>query len=599
MILSRLSKFVILIVLTLTLWQCAQIGSLGGGPKDEVPPQVLKTEPANGSPNFAETGFTVYFNEFIQLDGINQKVMISPPLEKMPDFKEKGKSLQIKFNEELKENTTYSVYFGDAIVDLTERNALLNFTYIFSTGPTVDSMSMAGTVINAFNLETVEETYVLLYKDNNDTLPLDSLPLSVKPYYVSKTDENGRYQFNGLGNSSYLVFGLKDLNTNYIYDQPGEEIAFLDSLIYPQYINPPEVDSAMLDSLLLQEQESQKTKISDEVKDSLVKVKRYETFVKMINYELFLFDEVDTVQRLLKASLERENTIRYSFSRPVKDVVFDVKNVDTDTSWYIEEISRDKDTLWWYFRDLPFDTLEVAVMHRGDTLGYEYIRINPKKSIPGIPDRRKKKEEVEKQYVGYSSNIGGKKLPLNKQPHLTFHQPIKEVIIDSILLVKGGDSLYSPEFQFLDSLNRSIRFPLKVEESTKYSLSFPDSAFIDWNNRHNKAGIILFNTASLREYGILNLSLKPEKQQPYILQLMTSKESLNSEYYFQNDTSITIEYLDPGKYILKLMFDDNGNKKWDPGNYLEKKQPERVIYYQKELEVRGNWEIEETWIIEE
>jgi len=175
----------------LMLTHCAQPVAPGGGPKDEQPPKVVKYEPDDFSTRFSSDKFSMTFDEFVQLDNINQKVLISPPMDKMPDFKLKGKSLVVKFNEALKENTTYTIFFGDAIVDITEKNPLKENTYIFSTGDKVDSMSMSGTVIQAVDLKPAEDVFVMLYKTNIDTIPVDSLPLVAKPFYLSKTDKNG------------------------------------------------------------------------------------------------------------------------------------------------------------------------------------------------------------------------------------------------------------------------------------------------------------------------------------------------------------------------------------------------------------------------
>jgi hypothetical protein len=593
--LNRSVLVIAIVLLSLVVWQCAQIGSLGGGPKDQIPPQVLKTTPENNRPNFKGSDFTIHFDEFIQLDEITQKVMISPPLEETPDFKVKGKSLRVKFKEELKPNTTYSVYFADAIVDLTERNPVMNYTYIFSTGPTVDSMSLAGTVINSFNLEKVKDVYVMLYKDNNDTLPLDSLPLAVKPYYVSKTGEDGRFMLNGLGNTEYLVFAVTDMNANYIYDQPGEQIAFLDSMVRPEYLHPREQDTALADTLeLIRENE----KLSDDsvaiITDSLSKVEANARFSEMVNHKLYLFEEVDTTQKLMKAELMRENTFRFSFSRPANNVLIDVVNFSADTVWYLQEISKEKDTIIWYFKDLPKDTLEVVITYRDDTLGYEYLLTEPRESVA---DKRKKKKGELKDYVGFTSNVGGRTLKLDGTVSLTFDQPIDTIIGDSLLLIQGEDSLFNPPVLFGDSLHRKIRFPIDIMEATTYDISFPDSTFIDWNGRFNKETQIRFKTLTPADYGVLKLNLTPEEHQAYILQMMTEKEVLQGEYYFMKDTTIIIRNVEPGRYMLKLIFDDNGNRKWDPGNYSGKRQPEEVLYYSKPLDVRGNWDIDESWLI--
>ena len=583
------------IMSAIVLSQCAQPGTPGGGPRDTKPPEVLGSSPLNGSPNFTGDKFVIYFDEFVELDEISQKAMISPPVKKMPDFKLKGKSLYVKFNSELKENTTYTIYFGDAIVDITERNPLLNYTYIFSTGATVDSMSLRGEVINAFNLVAAEDIFVMLYKDDNDTVIFDSLPLTVPPFYLSKTDVNGHFQLNGLANTEYLMFAISDLNGNYFYDQPGEEIAFLDSIIVPEYFTEPVIDSVLLDSL----ERLDGTALYDSLlnfidamyNDSLVAYQN-----QLDYYTLYLFKELDTNQILLKAKLIRKNTLRFTFSRPMKDIVIQPVNYSNDTAWYIEEYSKKRDTLTWYIKNLPIDTLETVIFYRGDTLSHEFLKLDIKKKFPGI-DRKKKNEEVKKEYIGIKSNISRGNIKLNGKIEISFDYPVEPIYTDSVLFVIGDDSTYNPAYYFTDSIHRKITFPFTPAESTRYSITIPDSAFINWNGVFNKLTTIRFGSLSLRDYGVLRLDLKPEIQQSYVIQLMTEKEILLQEFYFKNDTTIVLEHLDPGKYLFKLIYDDNGNRKWDTGNYTENIQPEKVTYYPKELVVRGNWEIEEEWVI--
>jgi len=592
----RLFKYLGFIFITLILYRCAQPGSLGGGSKDETPPQVLRSEPENRSANFTSKKITITFDEFIALNSINQKALISPPMDKMPDFKLKGKSLQIKFNEPLKDSTTYSIYFADAIVDLTEGNPVLNYTYIFSTGPKVDSLSILGKVTNAFDLKPVGSVFVLLYKDNNDTLPLDSLPFNVIPYYVSKTTDDGVFQFDGLGDNDYLMFALNDMNANYIYDQPGEEIAFNDTLIRPYFVQPLDLDSLRADTTRFPVPDTLKEDEANTVRDSLIHNFVHEYESKFKHYDLLMFKEVDSTQRLLKAAVPRKNNIQFSFSWPATDISLVPINFTADTTWYAKEISKNSDTITWYLKNLPVDTLEMLVMLKQDTLDHLFLKLDPSKG--SLSRRQQKKAEQEKDYLELKTNIKGSNLVLNKFPEIEFYQPVKEVISDSILLVSGADSTYSPEYIFLDSLHRKLRFPIKVEEDTRYVISIPDSSFIDWNGCHNQKKQMRFSTKSSRDYGVFVMQLKPNHPQPYVFELLNEKEDVLKQYYFSSDTSITIEYLDPATYILKLIYDDNDNKKWDSGNYGYKIQPEKVIYYSQKIQVRANWEVDEEWKIE-
>jgi len=299
---------------------------------------------------------------------------------------------------------------------------------------------------------------------------------------------------------------------------------------------------------------------------------------------------------LLKAELLRRNSLRFSFSKPAVNVRIEPVNFNPDTLWYEEEFSKNKDTITWFLKTLPLDTLEMFFFYNDDTLGHEFLRINPNRPAPGGETRKEMKEKEGKiEYLGFETNLSRGILPLNKQPAITFYQPLQTILSDSILFVSGEDSIYNPKYVIADSLKRKIVFPVELQESMKYSIQLPDSSFIGWNGYYNESKKINFSTKSLKDYGVFILSLVPEIKQSYILQLTTDKEELIREFYFNSDTTYRIEYLDPGKYALKLIYDSNSNRKWDSGNYFEKLQPEKVFYFPKTIEVRGNWEIEEVW----
>ena len=567
---------------------CAHPVTPSGGPKDVTPPIIIETIPENGSANFATKKFSIKFNEYVSLDNIQEQALISPPMNEMPEFTVKGKSILVKFKEELKPNTTYSVYFGDAIVDITENNPVTNYTYIFSTGNYVDSLSLSGYVYNALDLKPVDGTFVMLYKDINDTIEFDSLPYYVVPYYLSKTNDIGRFQFNGLANDDYLLFAINDQNSNYIFDQPGEQIAFLDSLIVPIYIEKPKIDSINTDSIsnILM------------IKDSII-VETDSLFLDSIQYDdtgsvnLFMFLSPDTIQRLLKAEVIANNTICFSFSQPATNVEFESLKYSPDSILFVVDFSKKKDTLYWYLNNPPIDSLELLVTQFNDTLGTVYLKLDiDKKSIRV----RKNEKEKKKEKLIWSSNTSGNKLDLNKHLEIQFSQPyVRFNDVDSSILVIGNDSIWDPEFSFIDSLQMKILFPYDLQEETKYRVYFPDSSFSSWNNIHTEIIDINFSTLSLADYGIFTINFFPENKQNHLLQLLTEEEAIVKEFNFNADTSLTISYLKPAKYKLKIIFDDNNNHRWDVGNYGSRKQPEEVSYFTKEINIRANWEIEETW----
>ncbi len=597
----KITVFLISLLVVFFLLRCAQPGSPGGGPKDTQPPQIIQYEPDIYSTRFSEDRFKIDFDEFIALDNINQKLLISPPMDKLPEFKVKGKSLLVKFNEELKKNTTYTLFFGDAIVDITEKNPLKENSYVFSTGDKIDSMSMNGTVLQAIDLQPAEDVFVMLYKINNDTIPVDSLPLVVKPFYLSKTDKNGKYTFSGLANEKYLLFALRDMNSNHIFDQPSEEIAFSDTLVIPFFTGHPgkrDADSTLSDSTLV---DSLITMLSDTIQYVTDTVKRDTLSTERskskssVSYNLLLFKNRDSTQRLLKAGLVKRNTLEFAFSLPAKKINLIPENYSSDSLWYLEEFTKRADTIRWYLRNIPIDTLELSVMNGKDTLEYLYLNLdyNNKSSR----SRVKKDEKKKKIYLEWTSNVKGGVLKLNEQPRIRFEQPLKEFSTMQGSLIVGEDTIYKPVAKIQDSFRMTLLFPIKLKEATQYSYYFPDSSFIDWNGYFNKEIRLDFATKTPADYGKMTIHLRPDKIQPYVFQMLDAQGNIVHESYFSSDTTISYELVNPAKYKFRLIFDDNGNRQWDSGYYPDKIQPERMLFYTKEIEVRANWEVEETWNI--
>ncbi len=608
----RKIPFLFVVATAVLLAYCARPGSPGGGPKDTQPPQILKYDPANYGAHFKGDKFEIDFDEFIELNNINQSLLISPPMDKLPDFKAKGKTLQVKFNEELRENTTYTLFFGDAIVDITEKNPVKENTYIFSTGDRVDSMSMEGKVINAIDLQPAADVFVMLYKNDNDTIAIDSLPLIAKPFYLSKTDENGQYKFSGLADEEYLIFALRDLNSNHIFDQPTEEIAFLDSLVKPAYSGPPksvlpdsletaindslQVDSTgfiIADSLLMLADST--VMDSTLVSDSTLSNAIVQNKLPVAKYDLILFTNRDSTQRMLKGGLLKRNTLEFSFSLPAKNIDLIPVNYASDSLWYLEKFSRRSDTIYWYLKDIPIDTLELIILNYSDTL--EYLYINLRIDSQSERARVKKNDEEEKIYLEWTSNASRGNLLLNQKPSINFDQPLASFSTAAGSLIAGEDTIYKPDAVLIDSFKMKLQFPIKLEEATKYSYYFPDSSFIDWNGYFNEEIRFNFATKTPADYGKMTMKLKTEKEQSYVLQMLTDQGIVVKESYLTSDTTISYQYISPAKYKFKIIFDKNGNRKWDSGYYLDKIQPEKIIFFNKEIDVRANWEIEETWQI--
>jgi hypothetical protein len=428
----------------------------------------------------------------------------------------------------------------------------------------------------------------MLYKNNNDTIPLDSLPLFVKPYYLSKTDKQGNFFFSGLADTAYLIFALKDENYSLTFDQPDEKIAFLDSLVRPQYRPVPHIDTSLVDTLT----KNLPSDSAQMVVDSLWRIADSLADKNLVPYKLYLFQEPSSVQRLMKASLIRPNTLQFVFAIPGRDITIRSLNYHPDQVWYRSEWSKTRDTLLWFLRLPHPDTLNLLVMHGKDTLDSLDLRVIPKERMMS----RKKKQEAKKKrvYLSWKANHTGTIKPGEKLV-LTFGQPVETIIPDSILLVQGKDSLYQPAYTFLDELHRKVYFPMKITDESSYLLSIPDSSIVDWNGIFNKKIVLSLHARPLKDYSDLKVALQPPATGHYIFELLDEKGSLVQTRYFSSSTTLHFPRMNPGKYRFKIVFDSNGNKKWDPGDYFRKRLPERVIYFNGTVQLRANWEVDEKW----
>jgi len=556
------------------LVRCARPGTPAGGPKDTEPPKVISEIPPNKTVYFNSTRATITFDEFIQLKDASKEIFISPPMRTRPEFKVQGKKIFVEFQEELKENSTYTLNFGNAIVDFSEGNPLVNFEYVFSTGGHIDSLSIPGKVLDAFNHEPQKDIIVMVYQDDNDTIPLDSLPLKVPPKSASKTTKDGIFRINNLAAGVYKIFALEDVNNNYIFDMPNERIAFLDSLIT---LSPRELISLPADSTDTSETEIPALQ-----------------YVEEDTYTLYLFQEIDPAQKLLGKKLIGSNLIQYIFRLPENSVSISPVGFNTGIpDWYITEHGVIGDTVnFWLKPGLP-DTIRIC-MHAGDSLvdTSRYILSR------AIADRFAKRKETAPKGLGIFSNAATGALDLNKKLKLFFAIPVQDFDPGKFTLWTPTDTL-APVFSFSDSLQRQGVIDYKWLAGEFYVILIDDSAFCDLSGAYNDSTAVKFKVRNYEDYGVLLMDIGlPRSSGQYIIQFMTDKEIELKHQVITSSNQVRFEYLMPGNYKLKAIFDTNSNGKWDTGNYRKNSLPERVEYYTPALNIRANWDLQEGWKIE-
>jgi hypothetical protein len=580
-------------IASMFLSRCANPVMPVGGEKDTIPPRVVKSFPENFSVDFDGKLISIEFDEFVKLDKINQQALISPPLQTNPEYRIKGKSVQVRFQEELKENTTYTIFFGNAIVDLTENNPLEAYSFVFSTGSILDSMSMAGNLQYAFNRKLAEGAFVLLYRDETDTIPADSLPFLVKPYYVARADKKGDFRFRNLRNEPYRMYALEDKNSNFLYDKGGEAIGFVSELVLPEYVGSSDKSADTLttadampfaDSLT----EAEIFVLSGKLADSIF-VSRHK------KHQISLFYEVDSTQRLLRAEAVRNGLLRFAFRYPASKVEVEPMEALPDTFGLLKQYSKNQDTLLWYFRANVLDSLKINV--RFDTLINDtlHMALSPRAAVT---PQRGRREEVKAGVLAYNTQVSGRRLDFGQKLIFTFNEPVIHYQMrDSSRYIAREDTLYNAvDFLKYDSIG--LQYVLDVpdfEFDGSYSLLAPDSIFFGLNGNVNDTIALAFKVPALSDYGNLFLKINTLEKEQMIIQLLNPKEDVLEERIINGSTELSFEIMKPGKYKFKAIHDRNQNNRWDTGDLLKGQQPEKIYYYSKELEIRPNWDLEEEW----
>lgn len=575
----NISLFITAALYALIMVKCANPVTPTGGPKDEIPPIIVSSEPENYSSNFSDREMRIYFNEFIQLKDLQSQLLISPPMEKRPEIKIKKRSIVIKLdkNEKLSKNTTYTIFLGNSVGDLTENNPHLNLEYVFSTGDFVDSLSLRGNVKNAFTGLPSENISVLLYTDENDTIALDSMPLRVRPNYVAKTDKEGNFGIYNLRNIPYKIFALNDQNSNYLFDLPNEGIAFLDSMVYPYYTGIRQqviIDSTALDTIPAIKYEYTPT-------------------------ELFMFSAIDSTQDIDDDELLDDYKIRILLDFPCKNYSLNPLNFDPSLDWKIEEPNKRNDTILIWLRSNVPDTIRFEFLADGiilDTL--EMAIKKPLKLSSGIKGLFKKQKTVVdtliKKTIKIESNLSKNIVEIKQKAKISFDYPLDRFDFSSIIWMEDSLST-TPEIQFSDSTKRHITINRELTEKIKYQLIIPDSTFFNIHGNTNDSIVYTFTTKTKDQYGNLVLTIDPESKGPWIVQLMNTKDLVLRESIITEKKVLRFEYLKPGTYKLRAILDQNNNGYWDTGNYAYKRQAEKVIYLISEIELRANWDYEENW----
>ncbi len=535
---KRFFAGVFLVFMTLALHQCARRGSPTGGPKDTDPPVMIKAEPENLSTNFKTSKIRLYFDEYIKLQDVQNQLIVSPPFQYPPDISPQGgtsKYVEIIIKDTLRENTTYTLNFGQSIVDNNENNPSINLSYVFSTGDYIDSLALLGVVKDAFSKETDEFISVMLYEI--DTAYTDTVITKKPPNYITNTlDSTTIFRLQNLKAGKYRLLAIKDEGKNNLYDPVTDKIGFVEDTI-----------SLPTDSIYL-------LSLFREISEYGLSTPKFSAANKII----FGFRGSDESLKINTLSTIPDSIVPYVAKEPGKDTLnywFTPFEVDSLLFEVHNERLQKRDTFTVKTRNLPPDSLVLAPSYRTSI---------------GFLDT-----------MALSANI-----PLRK-------------IDTAMVSMISKDSLSQALDIQLDTLSNRMEFYFDKEPNESYALSILPGALTDIFGATNDSMLYRLKTGSYADYGNLRIRLEGAINYPVILQLTEPKGKVVRSIVSEEDMLYEFNLLEPKKYLLRLIIDSNANQRWDTGNFYEKLQPERVIYFPQEIEVRANWELEQLFPIED
>ena len=595
-----------ILLLVIVTYSCASIGNPDGGPYDEDPPKFVGSTPSLRAVNYKKQKIELEFDEFIKLEKASEKVIFSPPQMEQPELKVVGKKVAVEYLDTLKDSMTYTIDFSDAIVDNNEGNPMGNFSFSFSTGANIDSMEVAGTVLQAEDLEPIKGIQVGLHRDLSDTA------FSTKPFdRVSRTDSRGRFSIRGVAPGKYRIYALKDGNQNYLYDSKTEQVAFYDSIIIPDMMPATRQDTVWKDTLTI---------------DTIMTV----GYTRFLPDSLILraFKAENTRQYLTRSQRDQENHFILTFSAKadtlptIKGLNFDEKDMfviettprnDSICYWIKDSLVYLMDTLAIQLDYLYTDTLDQLVPTTDTLYLANKLTRAQKEKLKKEEEEKKEKERKKREKKGLEPEKEPMKFldmkidaagsfDIYNNIVLSFQEPLASIDTSAIKMEVKVDTLWEPTpFLFVaDSvMPRTYEILAQWEPEKEYQLTIDSAAIVGLYGLHTNKVQQTVKVKKLDEYGTLLLNIVGAPKGSLVELLDNGGKVLRQQPVSAENTA-DFYFLNPNtKYYIRLLVDRNGNGKWDTGNYEQGIQPEEVYYFPKVWEMKANFEFEETWNIHE
>ncbi len=534
----KIPGYILVLILLFCTIQCAKKGTIEGGPKDENPPKFVRANPENYTTNFDADEIRIYFDEYIKLDKPTQQIIISPPMDPKPNIMPLGtarKDIKIEIFDTLAENTTYLINFGKSIVDNNESNSLDFFKYVFSTGDYIDSLSVSGTVKDALEKEPKNAISVYLYE--KDTTYTDSSVFKNTPRYVTYSkDSIFTFELENLKAGTYKMVAVMDKNSNYLYNPKSEKIGFIEQdIVIPT--------DTTYNITVFKEELAFKPSRPSQLKGNQI-LFGYEGRPNIDSVEINLLNAIpaDYQTRILK--VKEKDSLHYWFNT----------KPDSDSLSFEIVSPTSRDTVWTRVTEQPRDSLKVTAEPSGN--------------------------------IGIEQNF-----------RISANTPLMDYS-EELINIMDQDSADVPFKTSFNARMNELIIEFSKKPDSKYNVSILPGAVTDLFAETNDTIKQSLKTKALSDFGTIIMTLPNIQKYPIIVQLTDTKGNVISEKYSESSQTLNFQYLNPGKYLVRVIFDDNENRKWDTGDFLKKRQPEVIKYYSDTLDVRANFDYPESINVE-
>ena len=589
---SKSLYYIFIIIAAAVMYSCANIGNPSGGPIDKTPPIFMRSNPTPNAVNVKDRKIEIFFDEIVTLKDPSTKIIVSPAQTEMPRMSALGRKVTVELVDSLLPNTTYTIDFSNSIQDNNEGNAIDNFAFAFSTGSVIDSMRVSGYVLDSRTLEPMQSVVVGLQSNL-----ADSAFHKEKLQRVALTNDRGQFTIRNVSPGSYHIFALKDLDRDYKFGNPTEDIAFLDSIIVPSIGSREAADTVYNDL--------------NEI-DTIMRATRPAYFPNDIL--LSMFNE-DRKSQYLANNLRVDSTrisLTFAAASDTLPSLSIVGRNDVPDQWYTLERSQTNDTLTYWIRPphlVSADTLIVATTYLRtdtasnlswgtDTLKFTFQRQKAKK--------KKKNEETDSleqiRFMELHPLANGTQevyaplllqtgTPIERYSREAFHLQRK---------LQNDTIFYPAEIKSIalrDSTlsRRDLMLKVDWEPGAAYTLAVDSLAMTDIYGLQTKPLKVDFNVRKMEEYGNIVFNI-PAVRDSAIVELLDGTEKIVLRAPVKNHRAELLNLL-PGKYYARLFIDRNGNGKYDTGNYDMHLQPEETVYYPGAINLKKNWDVEQTWDI--